>query len=177
LLLVIALSLAGVVTLWLLRARPRRPAEVVSEASFSSARLPAIELRAPPGWRLAHDAGDGSVTATFDPDPDRRTPIIFVVRTSRLPEPVDARRVAAEMTAPLAQRGWAAAPPADATLAGAPALTYVQTQGDRRIATWIVKRAEHLLSFAQCISEGSPPAPQACQPITERLRWREPAPM
>ena len=153
---------------------PPRAREQVTDRSFSSGRMPAVDVELPAGWRLTHGTADGvpnvlTISSTADAGPGAT----LVVQSSPLDETVDVARLAGELAAGLESSGAKMTPPAQVQVDGLPATLVTATRVDGAVVSVrIVKRAERLVSYLYCF--GAPAVADACAPVLARLRWHPP---
>jgi hypothetical protein len=149
--------------------------DTISERTFSSGRMPAVDVELPVGWRLTHGTADGvpnvlTISSIADAGPSGTT---LVVQTSAIDELVDVTRLAADLAAGLESSGARMAPPSQVQVDGLPAALVTATRGDgAAVSVRIVKRSERLVSYLYCF--GAPGVTDACAPVLAHLRWHPP---
>jgi hypothetical protein len=141
--------------------------EVVSERRFSSARLPALSLDAPDGWRLEADKARHKVTVSSDK-------ARLLVSTAILTEAVDVQALLGRLAETQRELGFEIGATFSDRIGDLPAAGFLATGPTRSICTWMVKRDAHLVSSAICTADGKVTARDACRAPLARLRWRAP---
>ncbi|HEY7376416.1 MAG TPA: hypothetical protein VIF57_29930 [Polyangia bacterium] len=148
---------------------PAAGVDVSSPARFSSAKLPALSLDAPAGWRLELDAAAHKLAATSGGTR-------LLISTAILTEAVDAGALLAQLAQSQRALGFAVGDAFPDRLGDLPATGFLATAGSRSVAVWMVKRDLHLASSVICSTDGKPSAREACRAPLATLRWRAPAP-
>jgi len=143
-------------------------ADVISPARVSSAKLPALSLDAPEGWRLELDPAARKLTATSG---DAR----LLISTAILTETVDAGALLGQLADRQRALGFEVGDPFPDRLGDLPATGFLATAGSRSVCVWMVKRDVHLASSVICAADAKPPARDACRAPLATLRWRSPA--
>jgi len=141
--------------------------EVVSASRFSSARLPALSLEAPDGWKLEFEKASRKLTATGEG-------ARLLVSSAILTEPVDAEALLAKLAETQRALGFEVGDTFRDRLGDLPAAGFLATSPARSVCTWMVKRDTHLASSVICTAEGKQTAREACRVLLAKLRWRTP---
>jgi hypothetical protein len=161
----------GALTHALLPKWPPPAHDTITDQVFSSARMPAIDLQLPAGWRLTYGEAEGFadvVTATSAADAGPRHTL--VVQSSLLEEPVDRARLASDWSAGMAKSAATLTPRSETEVDGRKATVLAATRPDgTRVTVWIVQRATHLVSYLYCFAPAPSEAP--CAPAIAQLRW------
>jgi hypothetical protein len=141
----------------------------VDSSHFDSRMLPALAVRAPPGWSVAYVAKDGRLTVAG--------PGAVVEFTSTLTEeeltgdliPPTTAEFFADAGATMSKR-----PPA--AISGLEAQSYrvSDSSGAGDVCLWAVKRGRRFLTTAMCAARGAD-CSTACAPVLDTLAWRTPA--
>ena len=142
-------------------------AEVVSAGRFSSAKLPALSMTAPDGWRLELDKTKRKLTATSD---NAR----LLVSTAILAEAVDVDTWIRQMADTQRALGFEVSALFHDQIGDLPATGFLATGPAQSICTWMVKRDTHLASSLICTTEGKRTAREVCRGPLASLRWRAP---
>jgi hypothetical protein len=163
----------------LLPAWPPKTSEVITDRAFSSARMPAIDLELPIGWRLTHGEVEGVAdvltAATLPPDGGLPAAVL-IIQSSALDQPVDLAVLSGQLGSGLGQTGIALGPSTDAEIDGRKAVVRSGEREDGTTTTiWIVKRAERFVSQLYCF--GPPKTRNACAPVLAHLHWHPPGPL
>jgi hypothetical protein len=146
---------------------PAAAADVISPARFSSAKLPALSLDAPEGWRLELDPAAHKLTATS-------SGARLLISTAILTEAVDAAALLEQLAERQRALGFDVGAAFPDRLGDLPATGFLATAGPRSVSVWMIKRDVHLASSVICASDGKPPAREACRAPLATLRWRAP---
>ena len=141
--------------------------EVVSAGRFSSAKLPALSMTAPDGWRLELDKTKRKLTATSD---NAR----LLVSTAILAEAVDVDTWIRQMADTQRALGFEVSALFHDQVGDLPATGFLATGPAQSICTWMVKRDTHLASSLICTTEGKRTAREVCRGPLASLRWRAP---
>jgi len=143
-------------------------ADVISPARVSSAKLPALSLDAPAGWRLDLDPVAHKLTATSGGTR-------LLISTAILTEVVDAGALLGQLAERQRALGFDVGDSFPDRLGDLPATGFLAKAGTRSVCAWMIKRDVHLASSVICASDGKPPAREACRAPLSALRWRAPA--
>jgi hypothetical protein len=146
---------------------------IVSERAFDSNELPAVRLDAPEGWRLEFDSVKRSVLAVRRKDWVSAA-TTFRVMSSVISDAPDIDRMLAISSKALEDRGLTKGDSFRETIDGLSAVGRVLHNQTDEVCLWFVQRGPHLASGLICESRRPMGAREACKPVLERLRWREP---
>jgi hypothetical protein len=141
--------------------------EVRSANRFSSAKLPALSLDAPAGWRLELDAAGRKLSANSDS-------ARLLVSTAILTEAVDVESLLQRMAETQRTLGFEVSATFTDRLGDLPAAGFVATGPARSVCVWMVRRDTHLASSVICTADGKLSARQACRGPLATIRWRAP---
>jgi hypothetical protein len=141
--------------------------EVASERRFSSAKLPALSLDAPGGWRLEVDKRRKLAAVS---DTAR-----LMVSTANLTEAVDVQAMLGQLADTQRALGFEVGDTFTDRIGDLPAAGFLATGPTRSVCTWMIKRDTRLASSVICTAEGKPTAREACRAPLAKLRWRTPA--
>jgi len=157
-------------------ARPAAPGpaaveseEVVSARRFSSARLPALSLDAPDGWRLELDKASHKLTVSG-------AGARLLISTAILNEVVDADLLLGRLADGQRALGNDVGDTFTDRVGDLPAVGFLAKNAAGSVCARMVKRDTHLASSVICTSDGKTSARDACRAPLASLRWREPAP-
>jgi hypothetical protein len=142
--------------------------EVASARRFSSDRLPALSLDAPPGWTLELDPKKRKLTAVG-------AGARLLISTARLKDAADVDSMLREMAESQRTLGFEVGPTFTDRIGNLPAGGFVATGPTRSVCTWMVRRDTHLASSLICTTDGKASAREACRAVLANLRWRAPA--
>ena len=146
---------------------------VVSERVFDSKDLPAVKLEAPDGWRIEFDSANRLVAAVQGSDPIATAKTVFQINSSTLSDDTDLDRILAIASKALEDRGMTRGDSFTETIDGLPARGRVLRGDTDDSCLWFVKRGPRFVSALICRSRSPTNAREACNPVLERLRWRE----
>jgi hypothetical protein len=143
--------------------------EVATARRFSSARLPAVSLDAPDGWRLEHDKAGRKLVAASDG-------ARLLVSTAILNEIVDVQALLAKLAETQRTLDFDVGDTFSDRIGDLTAVGFLATSPARSVCVWMVKRDAHLASSLICTAEGKKrSARDACRAPLANLRWRPPA--
>jgi hypothetical protein len=143
--------------------------DVDSWRRFSSAKLPALSLDAPDGWKLAFDKAARRLSASSDS-------ARLSVSTAVLTEAVDVEAMLRQLADTQRTLGFEVGDTFTDHIGALSATGFLATDPMRSICTWMIKRDTHLASSVICTAEGQVSAREACRAPLATLRWRAPAP-
>lgn len=165
-----AVMLAGAIFIWSSPFRPAPAPDVISPSQFSSSRLPAASVSAPPGWRFEHDPEAGRLVAT---GPRAR----LVIETARLADIEDAAGLLEAFSRQQRQDGLQPTGRSPRTFDGLNAVGMLASGNAGSVVTWALHRVERLFTVILCASDTGPDALSACDPVLSTLTWRPPGPL
>jgi len=142
-------------------------ADVISAGRFSSAKLPALSMTAPDGWKLELDKTKRKLTAT---SANAR----LLVSTAIVAEVVDVDTWIRQLADTQRALGFDVSALFHDQLGDLPATGFLATGPAQSICTWMVKRDTHVASSLICTTEGKRTARDACRSPLASLRWRAP---
>jgi hypothetical protein len=143
-------------------------AEIVSARRFSSAKLPALSLDAPEGWRLELDEKGRKLNAASEA-------AHLLVSTAVLTEAVDVQAFLAQLADTQRTLGFDVGATFSDRIGDLPAAGFLATGPTRSVCTWMVKRDTHLATSLICTADGKKTAREACRGPLASVRWRPPA--
>jgi len=141
--------------------------EVISERQFSSARLPAVSLDAPQGWRLDLDKKGRKLSASSEA-------AHLLVSTAVLTEAVEVESLLRQMSESQRALGFDVGAVFTDRIGDLPAAGFLATGPTRSVCTWMVKRDTHLATSLICTADGKQTAREACRAVVAALHWRAP---
>ncbi len=142
------------------------PAEIITTERFSSLRMPAISIDAPPPWRLLYDAQSGRL---FAHRPDAK----LMLETSLIADAADGVTVLNKLFDEYTKMGMAQAGAAfGVSFDGVPGTGKLGTAGRGSSAIWVIERPGKLFTVVVCTSEAGHDAQTACDPVLSTLKWR-----
>jgi len=139
--------------------------EVISDRRFSSAKLPAISLEVPEGWRLALDKKGRKLSASSES-------ARLLVSTAVLKEAVDVESLLRQMSESQRALGFDVGATFTERVGDLPAAGFLATGPTRSVCTWMVKRDAHLATSLICSADGKPTAREACRAPLAAIHWR-----
>jgi hypothetical protein len=149
-------------------APPEAPGDEVATAQrFSSARLPALSLDAPPGWALVFDEKGRKLSAGGET-------ARLVISSAVLADAVDVEALLRRMTDSQRTLGFDVKPLFTERIGELPAAGFLATGTGRSVCTWMVKRDAHLATSLICSADGKTPACDVCRAVVANVRWRAP---
>jgi hypothetical protein len=148
-----------------------RTTSVSTPERFRSSQGLALELAAPAGWRLEHQAEREQVLAFEGGSAPAQATHLFVVKSSPVREDVDLDRMIEGVTRVLEKNGMKFGAPAAETIAGKPGKSIVAGDGTSTIWTAFVARGRRHAGSIQCISRNGDDPRKACAPVLAGLTW------
>jgi hypothetical protein len=143
--------------------------EVASDRQFSSAKLPALSVDAPPGWTLALDEKGRKLTAAAGT-------ARLLVSSAILTDAVDVEAMLRKLAETQGTLGFEAGAVFTDRIGDLPAAGFLATGPSRSICTFMVKRDARLATSLICTSDGKTSAREACRAVIANIHWRAPAP-
>ena len=165
----IVMLAAGLIAL-AFRHDPAPEPDVASAERFSSSRLPALSVVAPPPWRFEHDEQAGRLAGLR---PGGR----MMIETTLITDANDSVGALNGVFAGLQKMGLEpAGEPFAQWFGGLQAMGRVGTAGAASSAIWVVERPGKLFTIIVCTSEEGHDAQTACDGVLSTLKWRPPGP-